>query len=211
MFLSSNFPNCYFQISLLPGTQIIYNTENTWVRSKELRVFIPLDVKRISSSSSSSRCSPRLRPETSSKIILRAVWYRVTDTPTKRRQLAVVMLSVFLNTAVRFSSLTIIFLDESQPFWKKHNVQIKFPYCHHEINLLSFLSVVYGIVVAMRDRKLPMRCNMLINVAIHIYTNRPMHSMECSQNHVVIKMAPVVLLTIVTFDRIIFTSKCHLE
>jgi len=38
-----------------------------------------------------------------------------------------------------------------------------------------------------------------------------MHSMEYSQNHVVIKMAPVVLLTIVTFDRIIFTSKCHLE
>ena len=38
-----------------------------------------------------------------------------------------------------------------------------------------------------------------------------MHSMEYSQNHVVIKMAPVVLLTIVTYDRIIFTSKCHLE
>jgi len=79
------------------------------------------------------------------------------------------MLFVFLNTAVKFSSLTIMFLDGSQPFWKIHSVQIKFPYSHHEINLLSFCSVVYGIVVAMRDRKLPMRCNMVINVATHIY------------------------------------------
>jgi len=79
------------------------------------------------------------------------------------------MLSVLLNTVGRFSSLTIMFLDWSQPFWKKHNVQIKFPYCHHEINLLSFCSVVYGIVMAMYDRKLPVWCNMVINVATRIY------------------------------------------
>lgn len=37
------------------------------------------------------------------------------------------------------------------------------------------------------------------------------HSMEYSQNHVVIKMAPFALLTIVTSDRIIFTSKFDVE
>jgi hypothetical protein len=74
---------------------------------------------------------------------------------------------VFLNTAVRFSSLKIMFFDGPQPFWKKHNVHIKFPYCHHEINLLSLCSVVYGTDVAMRDRKLPKWCNMVINVATH--------------------------------------------
>jgi hypothetical protein len=35
--------------------------------------------------------------------------------------------------------------------------------------------------------------------------------MEYSQNHVVIKMAAVVVLTFVTFDTIIFTSKFQLE
>jgi hypothetical protein len=35
--------------------------------------------------------------------------------------------------------------------------------------------------------------------------------MEYSQNHVVIKMAPFALLTIVTSDRIIFTSKFDVE
>ena len=35
-------------------------------------------------------------------------------------------------------------------FLEKHNVHIKFPYRQHEI--LSFCSVVYGIVAAMRDK-----------------------------------------------------------
>lgn len=117
----------------------------------------------------SSRCSPRLRPKTSSKIIMRAVWYRITDAPTKRRQRVVVMLSVFVNTAVRFPSLTIMFLDGSKPFWKNRNVHIKFPYCHHENHLLSFHSVVYGIVVAMRDKKLPMWYNMIMLQLMYIY------------------------------------------
>lgn len=118
--------------------------------------------------SSSSRYSPRLHPEPSSKIILRAVWYRITDAPTKRRQLAVVMLSVLLNTAVRFSSLTVIFLDGSQPFWKSTMCILNFP----TVNTKSYRSaVLYMVSLRPCVIKLPLRCNVVINVAArtHIF------------------------------------------